>query len=105
MAKNQDIRKRNKNWNLKNCPTLLQPKLTKCCQDGPKMNLLKHGVRWERRPNILLPPSLKTLNEKKLEVPVKKILSGTPVEKAVNIDSMSNPHAIVFFVKLAGEIT
>ena len=52
-----------------------------------------------------VPEVPKTLNEKKLEVPVKKILSGTPVEKAVNIDSMSNPHAIEFFVKLAGEIT
>jgi acetoacetyl-CoA synthetase len=45
----------------------------------------------------------KTLNEKKLEVPVKKILSGTPVEKAVNIDSMSNPESIEFFTKLAKE--
>ena len=51
-----------------------------------------------------VPEVPKTLNEKKLEVPVKKILSGTPVENAVNIDSMSNPNAIDFFVKLAAEI-
>jgi acetoacetyl-CoA synthetase len=44
----------------------------------------------------------KTLNGKRLEVPVKKILSGTPVEKAVNVDSMSNPDAIKFFVEMAG---
>jgi len=43
----------------------------------------------------------KTLNAKKLEVPVKKILSGIPVEKAVNIDSMSNPAAMGYFVELA----
>ncbi len=45
-----------------------------------------------------------TLNGKKLEVPVKKILCGIPVEKAVNVDSMSNPDSIEYFVKLAEEI-
>ena len=43
----------------------------------------------------------RTLNAKKLEVPVKKILTGEPVDKAVNIDSMSNPQSIDYFVKLA----
>jgi acetoacetyl-CoA synthetase len=43
----------------------------------------------------------RTLNAKKLEVPVKKILSGIPVEKAVNVDSMSNPESIKFFVEFA----
>lgn len=42
-----------------------------------------------------------TLNLKKLEVPVKKILSGVPVEKAVNLDSVSNPDAIKFFADMA----
>jgi acetoacetyl-CoA synthetase len=41
----------------------------------------------------------RTLNAKKLEVPVKKILSGIP-----NVDSMSNPQSIDYFVKLAGKI-
>jgi acetoacetyl-CoA synthetase len=45
-----------------------------------------------------------TLNGKKLEVPVKKILCGIPVEKAVNVDSMSNPGSIDYFVRLAQEI-
>ena len=40
----------------------------------------------------------KTLNAKKLEVPVKRILSGIPLEKAVNVDSMSNPESMKFFV-------
>jgi acetoacetyl-CoA synthetase len=43
----------------------------------------------------------RTLNNKKLEVPVKKILMGMPVEKAVNVDSMSNPQSIDYFVKIA----
>jgi acetoacetyl-CoA synthetase len=47
----------------------------------------------------------RTLNAKKLEVPVKKILAGIPVEKAVNVDSMANPDSIEFFVELAKKIT
>ena len=42
-----------------------------------------------------------TLNGKKLEVPVKKVLSGIPLEDAVNLDSMSNPQAMDYFVALA----
>jgi acetoacetyl-CoA synthetase len=48
-----------------------------------------------------IPDVPRTLNAKKLEVPVKKILSGIPVEKAVNIDSMGNPEAIDYFVRMA----
>jgi acetoacetyl-CoA synthetase len=44
------------------------------------------------------------LNGKKLEVPVKKILCGIPVSEAVNVDSMSNPQSIDFFVKLSDEL-
>ena len=44
-----------------------------------------------------------TLNGKKLEVPVKKILAGFPPEKAVNRDSMENPESINYFVELARE--
>ena len=51
-----------------------------------------------------IPQVPRTLNAKKLEVPVKKILSGVPVEKAVNIDSMGNPEAIDYFVHLAHEL-
>jgi acetoacetyl-CoA synthetase len=46
----------------------------------------------------------RTLNAKKLEVPVKRILSGIPPAKAVNADSMSNPQSIDYFVELAGKI-
>jgi acetoacetyl-CoA synthetase len=43
----------------------------------------------------------RTLNAKKLEVPVKKILAGVPPDQAVNVDSMANPDSIGFFVELA----
>ncbi|MGD9300266.1 MAG: acetoacetate--CoA ligase [Desulfobacterales bacterium] len=46
----------------------------------------------------------RTLNAKKLEVPVKKILAGVPVEKAVNVDSMSNPMSIDYFVGFAAKM-
>jgi len=46
----------------------------------------------------------RTLNAKKLEVPVKRILAGIPVAKAVNLDSMSNPESIRYFEALAGRI-
>lgn len=39
----------------------------------------------------------RTLNGKKLEVPIKKILMGIPLEKSVNMDSVSNNDALNFF--------
>jgi acetoacetyl-CoA synthetase len=46
----------------------------------------------------------RTLNGKKLEVPVKKILSGTPPEEAASKESLSNPETLDRFAELAGEI-
>src|SRR3954463_4734547 len=43
----------------------------------------------------------KTLSGKLLELPVKRILMGTPVEKAAARDSLANPHALDTFVELA----
>jgi acetoacetyl-CoA synthetase len=44
----------------------------------------------------------RTLSGKVLEVPVKRILMGTPVEKAASRDSLANPAALDYFVTLAG---
>jgi acetoacetyl-CoA synthetase len=46
----------------------------------------------------------RTLNAKKLEVPIKKILTGVPVENAVNVDSMANPDSIDFFVEFSKKL-
>ena len=46
----------------------------------------------------------RTLNGKKLEVPVKRILLGNPVEKVANRGSMSNPESLDFFIHLAKEL-
>jgi acetoacetyl-CoA synthetase len=48
-----------------------------------------------------IPDVPRTLSGKILEVPVKKILMGIPVEKAANPDSMSNPQSLQYFVDLA----
>ena len=42
-----------------------------------------------------------TLNGKKLEVPVKKILSGEPPDEAASRDSLSNPESLDRFAELA----
>jgi acetoacetyl-CoA synthetase len=39
----------------------------------------------------------RTLSGKKLEVPVRKILLGTPVEQAANPDAMANPEVLRHF--------
>jgi acetoacetyl-CoA synthetase len=43
----------------------------------------------------------RTLSGKLLEVPVKRILSGTDPEKAASRDSLANPKALDWFVELA----
>jgi acetoacetyl-CoA synthetase len=45
----------------------------------------------------------RTLSGKVLEVPVKRILMGTAVEDAVSRDSLANPEALDYFVRLADE--
>ena len=68
---------------------------------------INHKIRTTLSPRHVpddiyaIPDVPRTLNAKKLEVPVKKILAGIPVEKAVNVDSMSNPESIEYFVELA----
>jgi len=45
----------------------------------------------------------RTLSGKVLEVPVKRILTGTPIDKAASRDSLANPEALDWFVQLAEE--
>ena len=47
----------------------------------------------------------RTLSGKILEVPVKRILSGTPPEHAASRDSLANPSALDWFVELAAART
>lgn len=68
---------------------------------------LKYSIRKQCSPRhvpddiIVVPDIPRTLNDKKLEVPVKRLLSGEPLDKVINKDSMSNPESIDFFVELS----
>ncbi|NLG68867.1 MAG: acetoacetate--CoA ligase [Firmicutes bacterium] len=48
-----------------------------------------------------VPEVPRTLNAKKMEVPVRRILMGVPPEQAVSRDAMRNPEALRPFVELA----
>jgi acetoacetyl-CoA synthetase len=67
---------------------------------------IRERLRAELSPRHLpdeiyaIPEVPRTLNGKKLEVPVKRILDGASAEEAVSADAMSNPEALRFFVDL-----
>jgi acetoacetyl-CoA synthetase len=48
-----------------------------------------------------IPEVPRTLSGKKMEVPVKKILLGHPVDKSANRDAMANPGSLDWFVAFA----
>jgi acetoacetyl-CoA synthetase len=47
----------------------------------------------------------RTLSGKALEVPVKRILMGTPPEKAASRDSLANPRSLAYFVEMAARLS
>jgi acetoacetyl-CoA synthetase len=50
-----------------------------------------------------IPEVPRTLSGKVLEVPVKRILTGTPADRAASRESLANPQALDYFVKLAAD--
>jgi acetoacetyl-CoA synthetase len=52
---------------------------------------------------VAVPAVPRTLSGKKLEVPIKRILSGTPPDEAASRGSLANPHALDAFADLARE--
>ena len=46
----------------------------------------------------------RTLSGKVLEVPVKRILMGTPAEQAASRDSLANPAALDWFTEMAARL-
>jgi len=46
----------------------------------------------------------RTLSGKVLEVPVKRILMGTPPEQAASVESLANPRSLDYFVEMAMEM-
>jgi acetoacetyl-CoA synthetase len=49
----------------------------------------------------VIPGVPRTLSGKKLEIPVKRILTGTPRHLAVSIASVANPEMLDYFVSMA----
>jgi acetoacetyl-CoA synthetase len=49
-----------------------------------------------------IPEVPRTLSGKVLEVPVKRILTGTPPDQAASRESLANPEALDYFVELGG---
>jgi acetoacetyl-CoA synthetase len=52
---------------------------------------------------LAIPEVPRTLSGKVLEVPVKRILTGVPVEQAASRESLANPTALDYFVQLGGQ--
>ena len=71
----------------------LRAKLRAVC----RQRLSPRHVPDEVRAIALVP---RTLNGKKMEVPIKRILMGQPVDKVVNKDTLSNPEALKPFLAL-----
>ena len=68
-------------------------------------SVLRDGLSPRHVPDAIyvVPDIPRTLNGKKLEVPIKRILSGASAEDVVAFDAVSNPDSIGSFVALAGE--
>jgi acetoacetyl-CoA synthetase len=50
---------------------------------------------------VAVPAIPRTLSDKKMEVPVKKLFMGVPVEKAANVGATRSPEAVQHFADLA----
>ena len=46
----------------------------------------------------------RTLSGKVLEVPVKRILMGSPAGQAASVESLANPRSLDYFVELAEKL-
>ena len=79
-----------------------------CHVDEDLVARLRTALRTELSPRHVpdevreVPGIPRTLSGKKLEVPVRKILLGTPVEKAANPDAMANPEVLDHFSRAEG---
>jgi acetoacetyl-CoA synthetase len=67
---------------------------------------LRSGISPHHVPDEIfaIPAVPRTLSGKKLEVPVKKLFMGVPLEKAISMDAMGNPQSIAYFVEFADRL-
>jgi len=77
--------------------------------DAALVEKIRKKIRTDLSPRhvpdeIIQAPSIPmTLNGKKLEVPVKRIMLGGDPEKVLNKDSLSDPSSVMFYFTLAKE--
>jgi acetoacetyl-CoA synthetase len=50
---------------------------------------------------VAVPAIPRTLSDKKMEVPVKKLFMGVAIDKAANVGATRSPEAVEFFAELA----
>ncbi|MBX3253846.1 MAG: acetoacetate--CoA ligase [Chitinophagaceae bacterium] len=73
-------------------------------------NSIKNALRTAYSPRHVPDEMIKvddipyTISGKKMEMPVKKILMGKPVDKSVNKGSVKNPGSLAFFIEFAQTI-
>jgi acetoacetyl-CoA synthetase len=78
--------------------------------DEELKNEIRHRIREQCSPRHVpnevfrIDEVPRTLSGKVLEVPVKRILAGTPPERAASRDSLANPDALDYFVALHGRL-
>jgi acetoacetyl-CoA synthetase len=54
---------------------------------------------------VAVPAIPRTLSDKKMEVPVKRLFSGVPIDKAANVGATKSPSAVAYFAELAQRIS
>ncbi len=75
--------------------------------DDPLKNKIRAALRTYLTPHhvpddiIAIPEVPRTLSGKKLEVPIKKLFLGIPLEKAASVGALANPQALAFFLEFA----
>ena len=76
--------------------------------DSPWEEELRERLRQALSPRhvpdkiVPIPEVPKTLNGKKMEIPLKRLLAGIPPEKAFNAGTMANPHAMDAILRQIG---
>ena len=75
--------------------------------DDDLVQRVKTALRTQLSPRhvpdeiIVVPGIPRTLSGKKLEIPVRKILLGTPVEEAADPSALANPEVLSYFARAA----
>ena len=64
---------------------------------------IRHALSARHVPSEILaiPEVPRTLSGKKMELPIKKLLLGHPLEKVAHADAMANPASLAWFVEFA----